>query len=266
MSIPLSSEEIGKKLRRLRKQKGFSQDEIARILKIPRSSVVQLEKGNRNISLSEVYALSEELRFSIDNFLTGAYEVSNDIALVAEPEIESDVATMRDSTPVLIKGKLETVLLHITNHCGAKPNMDVNLLLNLLYFCDFNYYELYEEQLTGLRYTKQTFGPSPEQAIGVIKEMEDEKRLLRFKSSFAGVPHIKYLPGTHANLMRISAAEKEVIDRVIEQYSDWPASTLNTYSREDMPWRATEQGESIDYELVFYRRPPYSVRIYKNFK
>ncbi|MCP4309955.1 MAG: SocA family protein [Bacteroidetes bacterium] len=156
------------------------------------------------------------------------------------------------------------MLLYITMQCGAKPNMDVNLLLSLLYFCDFNHYELHEEQLTGLRYTKQSFGPSPKQALRVIKEMEDEKKLLRFKSSYAGVPHIKYLPGKHADLRRISAAEKEVIDRVIEQFSNWPAHTLNAYSREDMPWRATEQGKSIDYELVFYRRPPYTVRVYES--
>jgi transcriptional regulator with XRE-family HTH domain len=263
MSMPLSTEEIGKRLRRLRKKKGFSQDDIARILKIPRPSVVQMEKGNRNISLLEMNILSETLGFSIDNFLTASYEAPSEIAIVAEPEVESGIAAMRDSTPVLKKGKLETVLLHITTQCGAKPNMDVALLLNLLYFCDFNHYELHEEQLTGLLYTKQSFGPSPEQALKLIKEMEDEKKLLRYKSSYANVPHIKYLPGAQADLMRINAAEKEVIDLVIEQFSSWPASRLSTYAREDMPWKATELREPIDYELVFYRRPPYSVRFYE---
>lgn len=132
--------------------------------------------------------------------------------------------------------------------------MDVNLLLSLLYFCDFNFYEIHEEQLTGLLYKKESFGPSPALALNLIKELENEKKLLSFKSSYAGVPHIKYFPGAIANLKLISA---------IEQYSDWPANRLNSYAREDMPWKATKPGEAIDYELVFYRRPPYSVRIYE---
>ena len=187
----------------------------------------------------------------------------SDIEMVAEPEVGSDIGLMRDSTPALKKGKLKTVLLYLVTQCGAKPNMDANLLLSLLYFCDFNYYEIHEEQLTGLLYKKESFGPSPKQALALIKEMENEKSLLRFKSSYTGIPHVKYLPGIVANLKLISAAEKELIDRVIDQYSDWSASRLSTYSREDMPLKATKQGESIDYELVFYRRPPYTVRIYE---
>jgi hypothetical protein len=29
-----------------------------------------------------------------------------------------------------------------------------------------------------------------------------------------------------------------------------------------MPWMASKEGEDIDYELAFYREPPYSVRNY----
>lgn len=263
MANTLTPEEIGSKLKSIRKQKGFSQEDIARILKIPRSSVVQMEKGNRNISLIEMNKLSETLGFSIDSFIRGDYKIPSDLSIVAEPEIDSDIAAVRDSIPGLKKGKLETLLLYITSQCGAKTNMDVNLLLSLLYFCDFNFYEIHEEQLTGLLYKKESFGPSPTLALSLINELENEKKLLSFKSSYAGVPHIKYFPGAIANLKLISAAEKEVIDRVIEQYSDWPANRLNSYAREDMPWKATEPGEAIDYELVFYRRPPYSVRIYE---
>ena len=30
-----------------------------------------------------------------------------------------------------------------------------------------------------------------------------------------------------------------------------------------MPWKASQNGEVIDYELAFYREPPYSVRTYE---
>jgi transcriptional regulator with XRE-family HTH domain len=264
MSEHVSLEELGRKIRRIRKLNGFSQNEIASIIKIPRSAVVQIEKGNRNISIIELLTLSQALGFSIDKFLTSSYEQPIDNLVVHEPAIESEVEVLRNSVPVLNRAKLDNVLLYITGACGAKPNMDINLLMNLLYFCDFNYYEIHEEQLTGLQYTKQSFGPSPEQLFLIIKEMEADKKLLRFKSSYSGKPHVRYLPGTHANLKEISAAAKKVIDQVIDQFSDWPAEVLNSFSKEDMPWKASDLGEPIDYELVFYRKLPYSVRIYKD--
>ena len=92
--------------------------------------------------------------------------------------------------------------------------------------------------------------------------METGEKLHKIKSSYKGIPHYKYLPGVDANLMKLSAAEKEVIDRVIGQFSGWPSKALIEYTRDDMPLRATQPGESIEYELVFYRKPPYSVRVY----
>ena len=65
-----------------------------------------------------------------------------------------------------------------------------------------------------------------------------------------------------ADLTRMSAAEKETIDQVIDRFSDWSAAALSEYSHKDMPWKASEEGEDIDYELAFYRETPFSVRTY----
>jgi len=262
MSTHLNSRQLGEKLKNIRMENGFSQEDVARMLKVSRSSVVQMEKGNRQVSAIELSLLSEALSFSVDEFLSTAYEVPIAMAIAEEPEFDSETTVIRDSVPKLNRIKLETVILYITSKCGAQPRMDVNLLYNLLYLCDFNHYELCEEQLTGLLYTKQTFGPLPEHINEILKEMEQKEKLQKFKAVYNGVPLIKYLPGVHPNLMKLSAAEKEVIDRVLEQFSHWPAAALNAYCREEMPWKATKQGEAIEYELVFYRKPPHAVRIY----
>ncbi len=262
MTNSLTPQQIGRRIRRIRVENGFSQEDIAKMLQVSRSSVVQIEKGNRQISVIELTILSDLLGFSMDQFLSGSYRATSETVVANEPEMEMEKVAMRDSVPKLNRLKLETVILYMTESCGAKPRMDISLLLNMLYFCDFNYYELHEEQLTGLLYTKQSAGPSPENITPILKEMENEEKLHRIKSSYKGIPHYKYLPGVQADLMKLSAAEKEVIDRVIEQYSGWPAKALSNYAREDMPLRATQPGESIEYELVFYRKPPYSVRIY----
>ncbi|OYT13468.1 MAG: XRE family transcriptional regulator, partial [Bacteroidetes bacterium 4572_114] len=53
-----------------------------------------------------------------------------------------------------------------------------------------------------------------------------------------------------------------VIDRVIEQMSDWSATAISEYSHKDLPWEVTDEGKEISYELAFYRELPYSVRVY----
>ncbi|GAJ05638.1 unnamed protein product, partial [marine sediment metagenome] len=40
------------------------------------------------------------------------------------------------------------------------------------------------------------------------------------------------------------------------------ATEISNYSHKDVPWLTTNNGEIIDYESVFYRTKPYSVRTY----
>jgi transcriptional regulator with XRE-family HTH domain len=262
MNSQLTPQQLGKKLKGIRIKSGFSQEDVARMLRISRSSVVQIEKGNRQISAIELSMLSEALGFSADDFLSSNYEAMTAMTVIEEPNVETDLEVIRDSVPKLKRAKLETVILYITAKCGAQPRMDVNVLINLLYLCDFNHYELHEEQLTGLLYTRKAFGPFPENITGILHEMEKDGMLQKFKGNYNGIPLIKYLPRVQAKLVKLSAAEKEVIDRVLELFSHWPANALNGYTREEIPLMATKLGEPISYEFAFYRKPPHSVRIY----
>ena len=58
------------------------------------------------------------------------------------------------------------------------------------------------------------------------------------------------------------AHEIEVIDDVLNRLSEMNGSQISAYSHSDVPWLTTEDGEVIEYESVFYRSLPYSVRMY----
>ena len=85
----------------------------------------------------------------------------------------------------------------------------------------------------------------------------------QFRKNY-GYPQTRYLPLEKADLTDLRASEKDVIDRVIEQMSDWSVAMLSNYSHGDKPWKASKDGEDINYELAFYRRPPYSIRVYED--
>lgn len=260
MTAGLTARQIGKRIVELRKHKGFSQENLAKFLMIPRSSVAQLELGNRNLSAIELIKLSEVFGFSLDKFLSKDYKIVAQVDFVEEPQ--QDMQKTRIALPSLSISKLRNVLLYILERCGGKPNVGETVLYKLLYFSDFNFYEIYEEHMTGAQYRKLPFGPVPQNIEAVLAKMIEDSKLQRIVSEYHGYPQTRYIPLEKADLTLMSAAEKDVLDRVIDRFSDWSASAISEFSHKDLPWRATDDGDIIDYELAFYRESPFSMRTY----
>ena len=252
---------MGQRIMELRKIKGMSQEDLAKSIGISRPSLAQIELGNRFIDVFELYKLSLVLGFSMDEFLSADFKVKDE---VKQEEIAKEKKEdIRISAPALQVNKFKNVLLYILERCAGKPNVGETVLYKLIYFCDFNYYELYEEHLTGARYRKLPYGPVPQKLDTIINQMIEKGLLKRIKTEYFDKMQTRYIPLAKADLIQLNAGEKEVIDRVIEQMSDWSASAISAYSHKDMPWLATDEGANISYNLAFYRELPYSVRVYE---
>ena len=260
MNIKLSQKQIGKRITELRKMKGLSQEDLAKSVKISRPSLAQIELGNRSVDILELQKLSLILEFSLDDFMSKDFSAIQDVDVKEEKKAKKEEE--RISVPTLQISKFKNVLLYILERCAGKPNVGETVLYKLLYFSDFNYYELYEEHLTGAKYRKLPFGPVPQKLDTIIGQMIEKGQLQRVKSEYHGYPQTRYLPLMKADLTKLMASEKEIIDRVIEQMSDWSAAAISNYSHKDMPWLASKEGAEINYELVFYRDAPFSVRNY----
>ena len=261
MKVQLSQNQIGQRIIELRKFKGLSQEDLAKRIKLSRPSLAQIELGNRNVSALELLCLSQVLGFSLDEFLSPDFRTEETLQY-EQPKTE-EKSDLRISVPNLKVGKFKNVLLYILEHCAGKPNIGETVLNKLLYFCDFNFYELYEEHLTGARYKKLPYGPFPQKLDTIINQMIEEGILTRIKTAYHGFLQTRYIPLKKAELTQLSAAEKTVIDNVIQQMSDWSANKISEYSHKDMPWLATNDSDYISYNLAFYRELPYSVRVYE---
>ena len=260
MNILLSQKQIGQRISELRKMKGLSQEDLAKGVKISRPSLAQIELGNRSVDIIELQKLSLVLEFSLDDFMSKDFSLNQDVD--EKEEIKPKKQEERISVPTLQVNKFKNVLLYILERCAGKPNVGETVLYKLLYFSDFNYYELYEEHLTGAKYRKLPYGPVPQQLDTIISQMIEKGQLQRVKTEYHGYSQTRYLPLEKADLTDLKASEKETIDRVIEQMSDWSAAAISNYSHKDIPWLASKEGEEINYELAFYRDAPFSVRNY----
>lgn len=260
MEKELGPEEIGRRINKLRKQKGWSQEDLANHIQISRPSLAQIELGNRKISVSEFQRIANVLGFSLDQFFSDEFDVDELAQQLRKSNVRKE--GYRNSNPNLNVDKFSNVLLYILEKCAGKPNVGETVLYKLLYFSDFNYYELYEEQMTGATYHKLPYGPVPHRVVSIINQMIENGSLQRVKTKYHRFTQTRYMPLRKSNLQELKASEKEVLDRVIEQFSDWSAKAISDYSHKDMPWLVSKEGEVIDYELALYREAPYSVRNY----
>lgn len=224
-----------------RKVLGLSQEELARRLGMSRPTLIKIEKGERKLTATEskiLEAVFESLKDHVDDEDT------------------------RVSVPEQNLEKFKQVLLYVLERAGAKPNVGMTVLYKLLYFIDFDYYEKHEEQLMGLTYIKNTHGPTPREFYSVVNEMKEKGELVEVKSRYFTHEQKKFLPNTEPDLSTLNGEELEVIKDVLRRYSDKSATMLSEMTHRDTPWKATGEGENIDYELAFYRPEEFSVRDY----
>ncbi len=239
----------------------MSQEDLAKRLKVSRPTLTQMELGNRGIDIMEMQKLSMVLEFSLDEFMSRAFKVEYELKNTAKPKAPKQ--DIRISVPTLDVEKFKNVLLYFLEHCAGKPNVGGTVLNRLLYFADFNYYEIYEEHLTTAKYCKLPYGPLPEELDVIINQMIDEGQMLRVKTEFQGIPLTRYLPLVKPDLTKLLASEVGVIDRVISQMGDWSETMITAYAHGDRPWEVTQDNEELNYELAFYRGVQYSVRVYE---
>jgi len=249
----ITKHKLAERIKKMREDRELSQEELALKLGIPRPSISQLESGQRDVSSIELAKLANIFEISVDDLL------SPDLEKKECKNIKKEF-----KAPEFDKTKFKQVLLYILDKCGAKANVGETVLYKLLYFSDFNYYELFEDYLTGAAYRKISYGPAPCGFQEIIREMIKDGDLKKVVAEYYGKPQKKYLPLVNAdvNAWNWSAREKEVIDKVIERFSSMDATTISEYSHGDIPWEVAKDKEVIDYDTVFYRKPPFSVRAY----
>ena len=248
-------------LKYLRETNKYSQEELAEKLGITRQSYIKYEKAGaiNDVALVKKIAKLFDVDYSyiIENKIPNEYSYN---VLSDDKEIlESD---MRINIPINNINKFKQVFLYILNKIGAKPNIGQTVLYKLLYFIDFDYYELFEEQLMGLKYIKNTYGPTPVDFAKIVKEMENNGEIEEVRTKYFDKDMTKYLPRVKPDLSILSARELEHINNTLARLSDKTATELSEYSHKDIPWIGTEYKKIIDYDSVFYRNELTSVREY----
>ncbi len=160
--------------------------------------------------------------------------------------------------------KFKQVVHYIVHKTSEFPNVGKTVLYKLLYFNDFDFYELHEKKITGEIYANIEHGPAPRHFNEVSEELIEEGKIKQFETPYYGHTQVRFRSMNQPDLSLLNATELAHIDQIICKYGSMNAKQIEALSHVDTPWKATTNNENIDYELVFYRDPITSVRIYSD--
>ena len=249
---------LGQFVKEQRLARDLTQEYLAAKLGVSRPTYRKIENGGRELALSEAERLAEELGMTLTDLHQRRAPERN--VTVREP------ARKRSGRQFRVRrrspAKFQQVLLYVLTQVGFRPNVGEAVLHKLLYFIDFDYYEKFEENLTGVTYVRSSSGPTVLALGDVLKQMQKRKYLEPIKSRHYMRLQKKYLPLVLPDLSVLSAREVKHIDEVLACLGHMNARELEAYSRNDLPWQATKSDKAISYETVFYRDSKYSKRSY----
>ena len=148
--------------------------------------------------------------------------------------------------------------MYIISQCHQKPNFGKTVLCSILYFIDFNYYEVYGELLTNETYIKSKRGIRPLHFREISEELISRNYLFFRKEPYYNRTIYRYYLIIIPNL-RFSEKELEIINYSISRLSDENATTITKYAKNDPPISIADFGDEIDFRYVFSRDNEYSL-------
>jgi len=247
------------KLQKLIAKNKISHKSLAEIINISRPTVSKILAGKRELRLSEAKSIAEYLSVTIAE----VFGEESQKEVVLEKTKIKNIQKERISVPAENVEKFKNALLYITQKISALPNVGQTVIYKILYFCDFDYYEKFEEQLIGARYIRNHYGPTPVEFRAIIDQMTKDGQIEEIKTKFFTKDQIKYIPVKKPDLSVFNGRELKHLDEEIEKYGSKTAKELTDFSHKDVPWIITPEGKEIEYESVFYRTPETSVRTYE---
>ena len=100
--------------------------------------------------------------------------------------------------------KFKQFLHYIIYKTDNIPNVGKTVLYKIMYFTDFNYYEMFEEKITGETYLKLQYGPPPRDFDTVIDELKDNGLVKEKKWVDGAYPRMKYFSKVEPKTTKIA--------------------------------------------------------------
>lgn len=221
------------KIKEIRAKSGMTQEEVAKVIGVSRSTYASIEAGKQELSLEEAQKLVEHFNLSIDFLLTG-------------------------NLPDINKYK-QMILAFLRSGLSRDGKVPKTKLAKLLYLADFSWYYDTLNSMSGMSYRKITYGPVPDMFFRALDELEESGKILIERKSGSDGKEAILIKEVECNsnqkLNQISDKEKKRISEVAVKWKDKTTNDIVNFTHNQLPYFLCRENQVIPYSLIIQEDP-----------
>lgn len=147
--------------------------------------------------------------------------------------------------------KMRELILYIALRCHTDEHFGKTKLNKLLFFADFQAYDMLGRSITNMEYQALDQGPAPRAMVPLLKQLVESHDLI-----VQDVPRFSYTQSRpialrSPDLSIFTADEIALVDGIISQYWDFTATQMSDATHELDGWKLADPGETIPFGAVF---------------
>lgn len=222
-------------LPKLRKVAGMSQEELAKKLGMSRPTLIAVEKGERDITVTELAKISE------------IFDIPAEILFDENMSVSHKIAS-RDFNEKSFQKFLNVLRMCVKYGSDEDGKITKTKLAKLVYLCDFASYYKHLKPISGLEYHKLAQGPVPIEFFDVLDT--DESFSVEKKDKAMMVALVEQ-PDEGV----LSVAEQKLVRAVCKKWQKASTSAIVEFTHKQIPWKVCRDREVIPYALINNESP-----------
>jgi DNA-binding XRE family transcriptional regulator len=220
------------RIKEFRKERGLSQDQIAKVISVSRTTYIGIESGKQELSLEEAKKLATLFCIGVDELLSG-------------------------SIPNIPKYK-HMILTFLRTNVSKDGKIPKTKLAKLLYLADFAWFYDSLESMSGMSYRKIAYGPVPDVFFRALDELEEDGKIIIDRRCDNG-KDIFLVSESESNknekIKTISVEEEGLIKKIAEKWKDKKTQEIVNFTHNQLPYSLCRENELIPYELITQEDP-----------
>ena len=228
---------LARNLEKARLARGYTQEQVAASIGVSRPTYVLIEKGKRDVTLSQAEVLAAMLRITLDE-LRGAPD-----GVIATSDAQSSVEKYKQMILNALKYGADSTDKKITKTKLAK----------LVYLADFTWYYNHLTPMSGMSYRRLPRGPVADIYFRAIDEMVEEGQINLEESGRAFM--LSMVESGEPPHSKLTDEELKMIEAIASAWKDKQTEAVVNFTHEQLPWQICREGEVIPYGLITQEDP-----------
>ncbi len=218
--------QLAERVTKWREQSELTQQQVADKLDISRQRYILVEKGERDLTTSELSILGDVFGVLPEDFFRDPV----------------DIPKFRQMYFACLK--------FASDHRGGVPKTK---LAKLLYLADFTCFFRNLEPMSGVKYRRMEYGPVADIFFSLTDDMYQTGKIDIKPVEKAQV----ICPRTREAEMfdRLSHNDLKLIEEICNQWKGRRTEEIVNFTHEQLPWKLCRDGEFIPYELIIQEDP-----------